>query len=104
MKTKSMNYSEGKLNFIVEIRYSKYKDISTIYVNDEMIWNTYYPSKNDRFHYLYCMDYIFPLWLEGTLGKEFEMDEDYLNEFEKSIKHLGIKLKGTKEEFYKNIK
>jgi hypothetical protein len=32
------------------------------------------------------------------------MDEDYLNEFEKSIKHLGIKLKGTKEEFYKNIK
>jgi len=103
-KTSIMNDSIDGVEYCVEIRYSKDKDISSIFVNNERIWNTYYPSNTDRFHFMYCMDYIFPLWLEGTLGKQFEMDEDYLNEFNKSIKHLGIKLKGTKEEFYKNIK
>jgi hypothetical protein len=105
MKQPSFHYvSIDELEYCVEIRYSKDKDISSIFVNNEIIWNTSYPSKDDRFHYLYCTDYIFPLWLSGTLGKQFEMDEDYRKEFNKSVKHLGLKLKGTKEEFYKNIK
>jgi hypothetical protein len=104
MKTKTFLHSNEYKEYCVEIRYSKYKDISTIFVNNELIWNTSYPSKDDRFHFLYCTDYIFPLWLEGTLGKQFEMDEDYRNEFDKTIKRSGVKLKGTKEEYYKNIK
>lgn len=100
-KPSFMNSSIDGVEYCVEIRYSKDKDISTILVNDELIWNTSYPN-NDRFHSLYCWDYIFPLWLEGKLDTG-KCDEDYRNEFNKTIKRSGVKLKGTNEEFYKNI-
>jgi hypothetical protein len=102
-KPSFMNSSIDGVEYCVEIRYSNDKDISTILVNDKLIWNTSYPSKDDRFHFMYCMDYIFPLWLEGKLDRT-KSDEDYRSEFNKSVKHSGVQLKGTKEEFYKNIK
>jgi hypothetical protein len=102
-KPSIMNASIDGVEYCVEIRYSKDEDFSTILVNNELIWNTSYPTDTDRFHFMYCVDYIFPLWLEGKLDRT-KSDEDYRSEFNKSVKHSGVQLKGTKEEFYKNIK
>lgn len=100
MKTKTFTFSDEYKDYYLEIVYSKKNNTASIIVNGEHIWDTKYPI-DDRFHYLYCTDYIFPLWLEGKL--ELGNDIIYRNEFNKTVKRMGVQLKGTKEEFYKNI-